>query len=139
MSTSRVRAALLFSIATTALAQQRQPPPPLEPIAALPPLGLEMSAEITPDWMPDPSQGHIRVDITVTNKAGKTVPGLSEMDFTFLDNDRRQKIVTYQAFEAAIFQPPNEPAAKMPGRRRTSPGSKPLSGIVSSNVFHPAT
>jgi len=106
MSTSRVRAALLFSIATTALAQQRQPPPPLEPIAALPPLGLEMSAEITPDWMPDPSQGHIRVDITVTNKAGKTVPGLSEMDFTFLDNDRRQKIVTYQAFEAAIFQPP---------------------------------
>ena len=52
--------------------------------------------------MPDPAQGLIRVDVTVTDKSGKPVPELSERDFTLLDNDRQQKIVTFQAFNGGI-------------------------------------
>jgi VWFA-related protein len=52
--------------------------------------------------MPDPTQGLIRVDVTVTDKAGKPVVGLSQKDFTLLDNNEQQKIVTFQAFNGGI-------------------------------------
>ena len=55
--------------------------------------------------MPDPAQGLIRVDVAVTDKSGKRVTGLSEKDFTLLDNNEQQKIVTFQAFNGGI-QPP---------------------------------
>lgn len=47
--------------------------------------------------MPDPNQGLIRVDVAVTDKAGKPVLGLSEKDFRLLDNDQHRKIATFQA------------------------------------------
>jgi VWFA-related protein len=90
-------------MATTALAQQTQQPQ-LGPIAPLP-LELEHSADTDSDRMPDPSQGLIRVDVAVTDKEGKPVTGLSEKDFTLLDNDMQQKVVTFQAFDAASVQP----------------------------------
>jgi VWFA-related protein len=52
--------------------------------------------------MPDPTQGLIRVDVAVTDKSGKRVTGLSEKDFTLLDNNEQQKIVTFQAFNGGI-------------------------------------
>jgi VWFA-related protein len=55
--------------------------------------------------MPDPTQGLVRVDIAVTDKAGKAVSGLSENDFTLLDNDKPQKIVTFQTSDGATAQP----------------------------------
>ena len=55
--------------------------------------------------MPDPTLGLIRVDVAVTDKAGKPVAGLSERDFTLLDNNQQQKIITFQAFNGGI-QPP---------------------------------
>jgi len=55
--------------------------------------------------MPDPSQGLIRLDVTVTDKAGKPVTGLSEKDFTLLDNDQQRKLVTFQPFDEATTQP----------------------------------
>jgi len=57
------------------------------------------------DRMPDPTQGLIRVDVAVTDKRGKPVSGLSEKDFTLLDNDMQEKIVTFQAFDASSVQP----------------------------------
>jgi hypothetical protein len=100
--TSRVCVALLFSMATTALAQQPQPPP-LAPITAPNLPGLEVSQGLAPDSkMPDPTQGLIRMDVTVTDKAGKSVTGLSEKDFTLLDNNQQQKVVTFQAFNGGI-------------------------------------
>jgi VWFA-related protein len=101
-STTRVCGALFLSLATAALAQQTQPAP-LAPITAPPPLRIEMSEGTAPDSrMPDPSQGLIRLDVAVTDKAGKAVPGLSEKDFTLLDNNQQQKIVTFQAFNGGI-------------------------------------
>ncbi len=55
--------------------------------------------------MPDPTQGLVRVDVAVTDKSGKPLPGLSEKDFTLLDNKEQRKIVTFQAFNGGI-QPP---------------------------------
>jgi VWFA-related protein len=52
--------------------------------------------------MPDPTQGLIRVDVALTDKSGKRVTGLSEKDFTLLDNNEQQKIVTFQAFNGGI-------------------------------------
>jgi hypothetical protein len=57
--------------------------------------------------MPDPAQGLISLDVSVTGTAGKPISGLSEKDFTLLDNSRQQKIVTFQAFNGAIAQPAN--------------------------------
>jgi VWFA-related protein len=101
-STSRVCAALVFSIATTALAQQTQSPP-FPPVTALRSPGLVMSEGVARDRnMPDPSQGLIRVDVSVTDKSGKPVVGLSERDFTLFDNNQPQKIATFQAFNGGI-------------------------------------
>lgn len=62
-----------------------------------------MSQGLAPDSkMPDLTQGLIRVDVTVTDKAGKPVAGLSEKDFTLHDNNQQQKIVTFQAFNGGI-------------------------------------
>ncbi len=92
-------------MAITALAQQTQPPP-LAPIAAPPPLGLEVPKGLARDGrMPDPTQGLIRVDVAVSDKAGKPVSGLSEKDFRLLDNDQKRKIATFQAFDSAMAQP----------------------------------
>jgi VWFA-related protein len=103
--TSRVCVALLFSIATTALAQQTQSVGAREPGAAPPPAGLAVSADIDRDRMPDPAKGLVRVDVAVTDKAGKSVSGLSEKSFTLFDNDKQQKIVTFQALDGVTAQP----------------------------------
>jgi VWFA-related protein len=91
---------LLFSIATTALAQ----PTPPATIGSVPPVQLEElpGIDTAQGRMPDPTDGLIRVDVAVTDKAGKPVPGLLEKDFSLVDNDRQQKIVTFQAFNGGI-------------------------------------
>ncbi len=100
---SRVFAALLFSIATTSLPQQVEPSP-LAPVAAPSPSGLEMSTGSAQYRMPDPNKGLLRIDVAVTDKAGKPVSRLSEKDFTLFDNDRQQKIVTFEAFDGEFTQ-----------------------------------
>jgi VWFA-related protein len=48
------------------------------------------------------------LDVVVTNKSGKPVPGLQQQDFTLLDNKRPQKIVSFHAVEGgtATSDPP---------------------------------
>ena len=50
------------------------------------------------------------LDVVVTEKSGKPMPGLKEQDFTLLDNKRPQKIVSFQAVEGggATSNPPVE-------------------------------
>ena len=93
---SRACSALLFGVTLSSFAQQAGPP-------ALPPM-IDFPATPAEDRMPDPTQGIIRVDFTVTDQAGKPVTGLSQKDFRLLDNDQERKLVTFQAFDQSTAQ-----------------------------------
>ncbi len=105
-STSRIRVALLLCLAMAASGQENKPAPILPNSSPLP-ATVELPEDIPSDQMPDPAQGLVSVDVSVTDKAGKHVSGLSERDFALLDNDRQRKIVSFQAFDGAIAQPAN--------------------------------
>jgi VWFA-related protein len=50
------------------------------------------------------------LDVVVTDKSGRPLPGLQQQDFTLLDNKQPQKIVSFQAVQggAATADPPVE-------------------------------
>jgi VWFA-related protein len=50
------------------------------------------------------------LDVVVTDKSGRPIPGLQQQDFTLMDNKRPQKIVSFQAVEGgtATADPPVE-------------------------------
>jgi VWFA-related protein len=50
------------------------------------------------------------LDVVVTDKSGKPIPGLQQQDFTLLDNKQPQKIVSFRAVEGgtATTDPPVE-------------------------------
>ena len=50
-------------------------------------------------------EGRIRLDVLVTDAAGKPVSGLTEKDFTLLDNNHPQAIVSFRAFNGAAAEP----------------------------------
>jgi VWFA-related protein len=45
------------------------------------------------------TSGRIQLDVVVTDSAGHRVTGLQSKDFTLFDNQRPQKILTFQAFD----------------------------------------
>ena len=81
----RVFAFLLLCVSAPAFAQQSQP-------TILAPFEIEHGPG------PDPTQGMIRLDVSVTDKSGNPVSGLGRHDFTLRDNGQPEKIVSFQAF-----------------------------------------
>jgi len=55
--------------------------------------------------MYDPTEGTIRLDVEVKDKAGYPVTGLRQQDFTLQDNGRPSTIVTFQAFDGLRERP----------------------------------
>ena len=53
----------------------------------------------------DASQGILKLDVAVTDNAGKPVTGLTPKDFTLLDNGQPRKIVTFHAFDGIKVKP----------------------------------
>src|SRR5271157_354515 len=53
---------------------------------------------------------HMTLDVVVTDKSGRPVPGLEQQDFTLLDNKQPQKILSFRAVEGgtATADPPVE-------------------------------
>lgn len=88
-------ALLLLYLPALASAQQTQ----LE----IPGLGDYEPAPMSP--MYDPTEGTIRLDVEVKNKAGYPVTGLRQQDFTLQDNGRPSTIVTFQAFDGLRERP----------------------------------
>ena len=90
-----VGVALLFCVPTLGLAQQdsshaRDVAPPAAAFASA-------------------AEGMIKLDVMVTDKSGKSIPGLEPGDFTLLDHGMPAKIVSFQAFdELAKPDPPVE-------------------------------
>ena len=54
---------------------------------------------------PENPEGRIRLDVLVTDAAGKPVSGLTEKDFTLLDNNLPQKVISFRAFNSASAKP----------------------------------
>jgi VWFA-related protein len=52
--------------------------------------------------------GAIQLNVVVTDKAGKPVSGLTAADFTLLDNNQPDKIVSFRAYNGSS-QPPEQP------------------------------
>jgi VWFA-related protein len=51
-------------------------------------------------------QGLIQLDVVVTDKSGKPIAGLSQSDFTLLDNNHPAPILNFHAFGGAQAPPP---------------------------------
>jgi VWFA-related protein len=83
---------LCFS-ASFALAQQNAAPNLGAPNPAAPARPVAASRLIT-------------LDVSVTNQSGQAVPGLQQQDFTILDDNQPQKIVSFQAESSATANPP---------------------------------
>jgi VWFA-related protein len=57
-----------------------------------------------------PSADHtIALDVVVTDKSGRPVPGLQQQDFTLLDNKQPQKILSFQAISGAASAAADQP------------------------------
>jgi VWFA-related protein len=53
----------------------------------------------------DASDRNLTLDVVVSNRSGKAVPGLQAQDFVVLDNKKPQKIVAFQASGGAKTEP----------------------------------
>ena len=90
----RLGAMLLLCVPAIGLAQQS---PPLVGGASQP---AAVSSPAT-----DAVQGLIKLDVVVRDKSGKPVAGLGRDDFTLLDNNQPQKILSFQAFGGTTARP----------------------------------
>lgn len=52
------------------------------------------------------SDGRIHLDVVVTDEKGMPVRGLTAKDFTVLDNGKPKPILSFQAYNAVVNQPP---------------------------------
>src|SRR5580658_1727701 len=50
----------------------------------------------------------VTLDVVVTEKSGKPVPGLQQTDFTIVDNKQPQQILSFQAMERKAADLPAE-------------------------------
>jgi VWFA-related protein len=50
-------------------------------------------------------EGRIRLDVAVTDEAGKAVQGLASTDFNLLDNGQPAKIVSFAAYDGVLSKP----------------------------------
>jgi VWFA-related protein len=109
MSLSR-RACLALVACLPFLAWAQQNPSPAasagEPEVASP--SASHTATATP--APGAAEGRIHLDVVVTDKPGKPVPGVELKDFTLLDNNQPAKILSFHAFgrSAQKVSPPVE-------------------------------
>jgi VWFA-related protein len=91
----------LTSSATLVLAQAPAP-------AAAPQSSPTLAARAANDTSSPAAEGSMLLNVVVTDKGGKNVPGLGIGDFQLFDNGRPMQIVSFKAFggSAAAAQPP---------------------------------
>lgn len=80
---------------------QQSPPSPFEPLPVQPDEPLEV--QLGPK--PDPTQGVVRLDVTVTDTSGEPVAGLKAQNFALRDNGQPTRIVSFQAFDDVTARP----------------------------------
>jgi hypothetical protein len=88
-------AALLFCLSALEFAQQKSP----HAGDAVLPATISSPATIST------TEGQIELDVSVTDQSGKSVAGLTPTDFTLLDNEQPQKILSFQAVDGKTTNP----------------------------------
>src|SRR6516162_3965387 len=103
----RICVALFFGVLHFAYAQpdfQAVPQSPQPDIPQVP----EGPPPAPPAEAVDRPEGLIKLDVMVTDVAGKAVAGLNQSDFHLLENGREQKILSFEAFNGRALgsEPP---------------------------------
>jgi VWFA-related protein len=63
---------------------------------------------IAQQQQPSATPTTVTLDVTVTDRSGKPVPGLTKSDFTVLDNGKPQQILSFSAIEGPVTDPPTQ-------------------------------
>lgn len=105
----RIGIALLFCLSSLVSSGQT-PPAGTAPPTQVPPAsgqnGQVLTARpVSPDSNSLPSSSTINLDVVVTDKSGKPIPGLALTDFTLLDNNQPARILSFHAYPATAQQP----------------------------------
>ena len=95
MGMSRWALSLLFCFAYVGVAQQTALPEPQAPNQNRPAL----SHRPPPPSLAAVPQGTIKLDVMVTDRAGRPVAGLQQQDFTLIDNKKPQPILSFRAVD----------------------------------------
>jgi VWFA-related protein len=69
-------------------------------------LSIPLIAQQPPAGPPPATPTTVTLDVTVTGHSGKPVPGLTQSNFTVLDNGKPQQILSFSAVQAPVTDPP---------------------------------
>jgi VWFA-related protein len=93
---------LALSLCIPGLASALQTAAPTAPEQQAAPAAPALAARPAYQPVPAPAEGRIQLDVVVTDKAGKPVPGLELQDFILKDDDQPAKILSFHAAAAAV-------------------------------------
>jgi VWFA-related protein len=62
---------------------------------------------------PGAPEGQIKIDVLVTDAAGRPVAGLQQGDFTLVDNKKRRPIASFRALDGVLGAGPGEPPVQV--------------------------
>jgi VWFA-related protein len=102
----RCATALMLSLACTGLAQP-------DGAAAAQQHGGHPELSHRPAPNPDAPQGKIKLDVVVTDDAGRPVAGLEQKDFTLLDNKKPRPILSFRAVDGALGAGKGDPPVEV--------------------------
>ncbi len=71
-------------------------------------LSIPLIAQQQPAGQPSATPATVTLDVTVTDHSGKAVPGLTQSNFTILDNGKPQQILSFNAIQPPITDPPTQ-------------------------------
>jgi VWFA-related protein len=97
-------AALMLLFASAASAQQNAAP-------ASPQKHPELTRRLAPN--PETPLGKMKIDVVVTDAAGHPVGGLTQNDFTLLDNKKPQPILSFQAVNGVLGEGNTDPPVEV--------------------------
>jgi VWFA-related protein len=99
MDVTRWAISFLFCLASVALAQQSSPPPTENQTQSQEAPHPGLAHRSPPN--PGAPEGQIKLDVLVTDAAGRPVAGLDQGDFTLLDNKKPQPILSFRAVDGS--------------------------------------
>jgi VWFA-related protein len=111
MDVSRWAISFLFCLASVALARQSSPPQAEGQAQSQEAPRPGLSHRSPPN--PATPEGQIKLDVLVTDAAGRPVAGLEQQDFTLLDNKKPQPLLFFRAVDGSNGQGAAEPPVEI--------------------------